>query len=366
MNNFRARIADNLYEVWIIASKDIVDALKNKLILSLMIGVAVMLLMPKAMRMMLVSPVTSVVVYDQGESQLTRDWEAGDQVQVQRVNSAQDLEDVVGETGFSPGTEFGLKIPANFDLTLAAGGQPELEGYVSWANRGKAEGFKTEFEGQIEAALGRAVNINLEGNIVYPHTSSTVWLLMVTVIPVTVILMMGINLVPSLLFEEKETKTMEALLVSPASISQVVVGKALAGLFYSIASASVVLIINWQGVVHWDVALLFMLMIGVFGVGVGLVLGSYFEHQKDMVGLSMILLMVFIGAMIADMVGLEVPAAVEWVLTWVPSVALADVLRYVFLENVSWTDVWLKMGSVLVISIPLYLLVVWKLRTVDR
>jgi ABC-2 type transport system permease protein len=166
---------------------------------------------------------------------------------------------------------------------------------------------------------------------------------MVTVTPVTVILMMGINLVPALLFEEKGTKTLEALLVSPASISQVVVGKALAGLFYVIVSAGVVFAINWTGVVHWDVAILFVLGIGVFSVGVGLVLGSFFERQQDVVGLTMVLLVVFIGALFVDMLSL-----------------------YIFLEYTPWLEIWVKLGSVGIISILLYILVVWKVRREDR
>ena len=92
----------------------------------------------------------------------------------------------------------------------------------------KTNQFKTEFEALIEEILDQPVRIQIEGNIVYPPHDSGLWLLMVTITPVIVILMMGISLVPALLFEEKQTNTMSALLVSPASISQVVVGKALA------------------------------------------------------------------------------------------------------------------------------------------
>ena len=44
---------------------------------------------------------------------------------------------------------------------------------------------------------------------------------------VSLIMIMGLMLVPSLLLEEKQTKTMDALLISPANIAQVVIGKAL-------------------------------------------------------------------------------------------------------------------------------------------
>ena len=366
MHRTRERLIDTLYIVWTIASKDIVDALRNKLIISLILGMGFMLLMPKVMGMMLVPPETPVLVYDPGESRLTAKLENSDQYQVRRTRSLTEVEQVIGSTGFGLGVEFGLAVPDDFDQVLEDGGQPELDGYVAWANRMKASQLKTDFEEQIEELVGQPVRINVEGNIVYPPSDSGLWLLMVTVTPVTVILMMGIQLVPALLFEEKQTKTMSALLVSPASIGQVVVGKALAGLFYVMVSAGVVFAINWAGVVHWEVVLLFVLGIGVFGVGVGLVLGSFFERQQDVVGLTMLLMVVFIGALFVNMLGLDIPAVVQAMLPWVPSVALAEIIRFVFLESTPWVQVWTNLGSVLVISLLLYGVVVWKVRRSDR
>ena len=42
----------------------------------------------------------------------------------------------------------------------------------------------------------------------------------------------ALMLIPYLMLEEKQTKTLDALLTSPASPGQVVLGKALAGFFY--------------------------------------------------------------------------------------------------------------------------------------
>jgi ABC-2 type transport system permease protein len=366
MKTTRENIADSLHIVWTIASKDIVDSLRNKLIISLILGMGFMLLMPKVLGLMLVPPETPVLVYDPGESSLTTELENRAQYQVRRANSLVEVEQVIGSMGFGLGVEFGLAVPDDFDQVLEAGGQLKIDGYVAWANRRKADQFKTDFEALIEGLVGQPVNIDVEENIVYPPFDSGLWLLMVTVTPVTVILMMGINLVPTLLFEEKQTKTMSALLVSPASISQVVVGKALAGLFYVIVSAGVVFAINWTGVVHWDVVLLFVLSIGVFSVGVGLVLGSFFERQQDVIGLTMLLLLVFIGAMFVDMFGLTVPDVVQAMLPWIPSVALAEIIQFVFLENVPWGDTLANLGIVLGISALLHAIVVWKVGQLDR
>jgi ABC-2 type transport system permease protein len=187
-----------------------------------------------------------------------------------------------------------------------------------------------------------------------------------TINSVLMILMMGIFLVPSLLFEEKETRTMQALLVSPASISQVVVGKALAGSFYILVTAVMIFAISWAEVVHWEMALLFVIGGGLFSVAVGLVLGSFFEKQQDMVGWIIALLLFLVGAIFVKMLGIELPTLVESILPWVPSVALAEIYRAAFSETVSTTQVLTNLWIILAVSLPLYVLAIWKVRRSDR
>jgi hypothetical protein len=101
-------------------------------------------------------------------------------------------------------------------------------------------------------------------------------------------------------------------------------------------------------------------------VGVGLVLGSFFERQQDVVGLTMLLIVVFIGALFVDMLGMDIPVVIQTILPWVPSVALSEIIRFVFLENIPWEDALVNLGSVLALSAPLYAVVIWKVRRSDR
>jgi hypothetical protein len=75
---------------------------------------------------------------------------------------------------------------------------------------------------------------------------------------------------------------------------------------------------------------------------------------------------VFIGALFANMLGMDIPMVVQTMLPWVPSVALAEIIRFVFLETVPWWQVLVNLGSVLAISTLLYAVVVWKVRRSDR
>jgi len=47
-------------------------------------------------------------------------------------------------------------------------------------------------------------------------------------------------------------------------------------------------------------------------------------------------------------------------------VVLAEIIRFVFLENVPWGEALANLGSVLGISTLLYAVVVWQVRRWDR
>ena len=55
---------DGLHIIWTIALKDIADAIQNKVVLSLVVGLGAMLLMPRMMSLIIDPPYTEIVVYD--------------------------------------------------------------------------------------------------------------------------------------------------------------------------------------------------------------------------------------------------------------------------------------------------------------
>jgi len=187
-----------------------------------------------------------------------------------------------------------------------------------------------------------------------------------TITIMTMMLTIGISLVPFLLFEEKQTKTLDALLVSPAGISQVIIGKALAGFFYVLVTAGIVFAIYWTGVVNWGLASLFVLSIGLFSVALGLVLGSFFERQQEVTGLITLLLVLFIGAMLISMLDLQVPKLIEAIVPIIPSVALGELFSAAFSADPPLVKTIWNLITVLVISFLLYIMVIWKIRRLDR
>jgi len=118
MKTSRNKLLDSINLIWTIAAKDILASLRNKLMLSLVLGMGFMLLMPKLLGLMLVPPEIRVLVYDPEESRLTAELEASDQYQVQRARSITEMKQVIGTMGFGLGAKFGLAMPDDFDQIL--------------------------------------------------------------------------------------------------------------------------------------------------------------------------------------------------------------------------------------------------------
>ena len=363
MKTKHQNLTERLNIIWTIAAKDILDGLKNKVILSLALGVLFMLLMPSVMTWMLEPPFSTVLVYDPGSSHLVDLMEESDDFRVQELPSFEVFEAAVADQGFSIGVEYGLLVPADVNEQNE---DAVVELYVPWSMRFKAAQFSQQVQEQLSALSGKTVRVEYKGNLVFPPPQSSALLGLNTQLPVLIILLVGLSMMPQLFFEEKQTKTMDALLVSPATEGQMVAGKALAGMFYILVASLVAFGLNWNKVVHWELVLLFVVCGGLFGIGVGLVLGTLFERYQEIFGWSMLILLLLIAAIFVQMVEVDLPQFLTKLLPWVPSAAMAQIITAAHLEKINWGTVMINAGSVLAISAVLYLLVIWRLRRSDR
>jgi ABC-2 type transport system permease protein len=260
----------------------------------------------------------------------------------------------------------GLVVPADFDDVLASGQTPRLEGYVVWSNRIAARELKAGLEQQVGGLLGQPVRINVEGNVVYPRPDSRGALDMFVGTVVILLVVVGLFVVSHLMFEEKQTRTMDVLLVSPASIAQVVAGKALAGGFYCLVAVGAALAFRWTAVTHWGVAVLAVLVGALFSVAAGLLFGVLFESSQQMglwVGVPVILLL---AAMMVEMLGAELPAGLVTIIAWLPTTAMAEVLQISFSGGGTLAKALPDAGVALGWSLLLYSIVVWKVRRSSR
>jgi ABC-2 type transport system permease protein len=356
-------IGDNLNIIWAVALKDILDAIKNRVIVSMIFLLSILLIVPKVLPYIFEQTQTVLPFYSKGNSSMLTEVNSTSNLLVQELHSEEELKQALCGSIYP---EIGLILPANFDQANSGTKQVEFQGYVCWSKRHQVSAMLPKLEEQLSQSLGRKVDIQIESNFVYPLADGVLYISIAMVNTVVLILIIGIFMVPSLILEEKETKTMQALLVSPASITQVVAGKALAGLFYILVSAILIFLISWVDVIHWDIVILFVIDSGIFSVAVGLLLGSLFEKQQDMVGWMTAIMLLLIGATLIKALGIDLPYLVMSILTWVPSVALAEIYRAALSETFTARQVWANFGIVLGVSLLLYGIVVYKIRRSDR
>ena len=102
------------------------------------------------------------------------------------------------------------------------------------------------------------------------------------------IMMMGPNLI-----EERESKTMDALLITPLSFRQIIIAKGSAVLLFSLLSQMLVLLINYGFKNDLALNMLYMVLGGVIFVQIGLIIGLKVNSSKTGSAISSALMVLF-------------------------------------------------------------------------
>jgi ABC-2 type transport system permease protein len=326
---------EDLRIILAITSKDLLDAVKSKTTLSILISalfvVVVYQVLPKFENP---GGLPVMLVYDAGESQLLPALKRSPSLNVYTGYTSQGQLERKLAGGDIP--ELALTIPPGFDQSLGRGEPPPIEGHVQhWVSDSDAAQLKAQAEQEITRLAGQPVTIHLEGNLVYPTPDSGGRSFLTSLAILIAVILIGLGVAPHLLLEEKQTRTMEALLVSPARSSHLVIAKALAGLFYCLLAAIVVLALNANLVLHWGLAIAAVILSCLFAVSVGLLLGSLVGARQvlpvwSMVALTVLLLPLFLAIM-KDLL----PPAAGLIFDWIPTVTLARVLRGSFSKDLA-------------------------------
>jgi hypothetical protein len=366
MNASKRAPGEKLRIIWAVALKDIVDAVKNKTTLSIIIGVAFLMLSGQALPLLLrLEKTPAAVVYDAGRSRLLAELKKDRDLRLRAVDSQAGMEETVAE---SAEVLLGLAIPPDFDQMAGAESAVELEGYVvHWADPAEVQEVKAFFEGRLAGATGQPVQIVIRDQGVYPSPQAGGRPFMAAMSLVVAVVTICGAIVPFLMIEEKETHTLDALLVSPADIGQVVAGKALAGVFYGLTAAGVVVAFNVKLVTHWPMAVVAAACGAAFAVSIGLLLGSLFDNPQSMnLWFGGVILVLLMPLLLTQAMGSNVPALLKTIMPGIPSVRLINVTRVAFSGSVPWGEVLVDLGVVLGSTAILLATVIWRMRRSDR
>jgi len=277
--NWRTKFVASLRIIWAIAIKDILDALKNKTALSIMLGITILMLSGHALPLIMkLREIPTAVVYDTGRSGILRGLRAEEDHNLVIVNAPGEMEERVSG---SVRVILGLSVPENFDQLAGSGELVVLDGFAAhWADPAQVNDLARFFEDELGGASWQNIRITAGGNSLYPIPGDRGFTYMISLVFVVIILTMGVALVPSLFVEEKESHTLDVLLVSPASYNQVIAGKAIAGVFYCLLASLVIMLFDHHWFVHWGLAVAVILLGSTFAVLLGLLVGTIIEDSS--------------------------------------------------------------------------------------
>jgi hypothetical protein len=349
-----------------IALKDMREAIQNRIILGILLGATMLTLSGVVLPRLLAGRSGNVaVVYDPGATSLLAAWAARGDMRMVGVDSQAELERVVAEATIPM---LGLVLPQPLELAPGPGGAMTIDGYVAhWASEGQVAREVSFFEARLSEVTGRTVLIATAGHAVYPLARAGGQVALYAMHLATQLLIIGVAVVPYLLIEEKEAHTFDALLVSPASYAQVVAGKALAGAAYCLLGGAIVLALVTRWIVHWDLALVALLLGAALAVGVGLLGGALARDAQTLgMGMALVVLILLLPAILGlgSLSGL--PAWARAALPYFPTTALMDLIRASMAGEVSAASIAQQVAVLAASAAGVFALLIWRVRQAGR
>lgn len=167
-------------------------------------------------------------------------------------------------------------------------------------------------------------------------------------------IMIGIMLMGPDLIEERETKTIDALLCTPLNYAQIIIGKALPVIVFSLLSQLIILLIN-ANVADFDPLILIPMGLGtIIFAEIGIVIGLLVSSSKNGSAISAV---VFVCLFLVSSVYNVLP---EWSYNFfyfIPSISLVELMNgilnqnSVFVQELVITIFWVVALSIYVFAI---------------
>jgi ABC-2 type transport system permease protein len=359
-------LTERLRIILALAGKDMVDALRNKILLTIILGVALVMAQGKALPLLLkLSDTVQVAVWQPDSASVRESLIGHEGIRVAEATSQHELEQMLVEAS---GAILGIVVPAEFDPSSAPTDGFELDGYYPyWMSAEEVVGTATLLEDHLSSMSGAAIDIDTAGHVVYAQADSGGQLFMTALVMVLITMLICMIIVPYLMIEEKEARTIDSLLVSPARIGEIVLGKALVGMTYGLLAGAVVMAFNHTLIVTWWIAIAACVVGSLFAVAWGMLLGSLFENVATMnLWMSLLLAVLVAPVMALILVTPEWPAILRAVLPWFPTVALYKTFILSFTAVPSLAQVWANLGLVAGTAVLVLAIVAGIVRRSDR
>ena len=336
--------------IWTIFLKDLKSSYKNKLmLLIILMPIVISVAMGSAMNAMVAeSQVPPVAVYDQGDNaDFIKHLNSTGIYAIQIAESAEALRAMIDKGDAAAG----IVLPPGFTADLQNGTRPSINITVDSSNLKSAMFLLTYKDAIMEFAGAQyPVNISIEST----KKRSSLQFSVITWIVFAVVLV-GIQILPHTLTTEKEKKTLDAVLTSPISESDVILGKSLYGVFITVLISVLILIINNGLTGNVPLTLAFIVLGSITFTGIGLLIASITNTYNSASIASAIVMMPF---MVLSILG-SLSKQLETASYLSPGTYMEKGISEAMLHNAVIGSVWLYMVVLIAVSIVIYALAVF-------
>jgi hypothetical protein len=327
MNASRAMtLRDKVRVTLAITAKDMLEGLRNKNTLTVVVTVILMIVMYRFLPLITgANDPKQVFLYEVGPSETLADLEYSSSIRVRNALSLDALKRRIGN-GNEP--ELGLVIPADFDARGAADEPIEIQGYVvNWVSEDEAQELVQQVENSIYEETGLDVRVQLSEDRIYPAVDNDGAAFLASLGVIFALCMLGISFIPHLMIEEKSARTLDALMISPASVWMVVSAKVLTGLTYGLVIGVPALLIYGPVIINWSVAGSAILSIGIFTISVGLLLGTLLNTRQQLMAWAWVAVIPLMLPPFLVVMQELIPGWLAGLLPWIPTVAASLLIR---------------------------------------
>jgi ABC-2 type transport system permease protein len=366
----------NLRTTLAIAWKDFLDALRNaRLLVIILMPVGFSVLYgyifrdtPNSLELVVYTPDNSAFV-----TQLS---------QMEGVSLfVADSPEALRQTLDSESAALGVELPQDFDSELQAGNQPQVTLIYPddlESSRGAQRVVLQVFE--LISRRDPVVQLDIqplhapsESEAAQADTDGDISSLLqeVDILTFFIILwvMMGVTmngsfLVPTLVVEEKDKKTLEAMLVTPASYLDIVGGKILVGMLYCLLTAFVVMALNQGFVGDVWASIIIVILASACLTLIGLLIGSVIDNLTALnTWASFIMLPLLLPGILAAL-PLNLPGVLQTIFRAIPTY---NIVRGLALSLTGrGGEIWLSAAILAVETVALLAAVFWFIRRRER
>ena len=306
--------------IWAIAVKDFVDSLRSKTLMTSALTFVILILFYRFVPGIVTSNEgPTLALYDAGDSVIVRELDRSSTLRLRQFSS---YPEVLYRLGGDELPTMGLVLPMDFDQRTATGEVVSLKGVVNdWVSEDELVAMQSVMEAELSELAGTRVEIQVAREFL---TRADGFLALQMAFAVLVLMgMVGMMHTPQMVLAERENRTLDAIQISPANMTDLLIAKGLVSLAYSVLFSLVVLIAYNRYVLHWWSMAGALLGGAIFLVALGLLLGVFLRESGQLRLWTLVIFQPLIITMLLYVFEI-VPQEVRSIMRWLPTGALGQ------------------------------------------